>query len=102
MRAVAGFVAVLQDPHSLILEDRLIESGVGDGRIVVAHRNSSVASHMGLQYHMGSRYHDGVMTPYESTGRIAQKSRTRLALVNVTRELLAAGLTPKVEDAAER
>ena len=40
--------------------------------------------------------------PYESTGRTAQKSRTRLALVTATRDLLAAGLTPKVEDAAER
>jgi len=57
---------------------------------------------MGLQYHMGSRYHERVMTPYESTGRTAQKSRTREALVTATRELLAAGLTPKVEDAAER
>jgi len=51
---------------------------------------------------MGLRYHDGVATPYESTGRTAQKSRTRLALVTATRDLLAAGLTPKVEDAAER
>ncbi|MEU8658729.1 TetR/AcrR family transcriptional regulator [Actinoplanes philippinensis] len=40
--------------------------------------------------------------PYESTGRTAQKSRTREALVTATRELLAAGQTPKVEDAAER
>lgn len=40
--------------------------------------------------------------PYESTGRTAQKSRTRVALVAATRELLADGLTPKVEDAAER
>jgi AcrR family transcriptional regulator len=39
--------------------------------------------------------------PYESTGRTAQKSRTRTALVAATRELLAAGHTPKVEDAAE-
>jgi AcrR family transcriptional regulator len=51
---------------------------------------------------MGSRYHDGVTTSYESTGRSAQKSRTRQTLVTATRELLAAGLTPKVEDAAER
>jgi AcrR family transcriptional regulator len=51
---------------------------------------------------MGLRYHDGVAMPYESTGRTAQKSRTRLALVAATRDLLAAGLTPKVEDAAER
>jgi AcrR family transcriptional regulator len=40
--------------------------------------------------------------PYESTGRTAQKSRTRQVLVTATRELLAAGGTPKVEDAAER
>ena len=51
---------------------------------------------------MGLRYHNRVATPYESTGRTAQKSRTRLALVAATRDLLAAGLTPKVEDAAER
>lgn len=51
---------------------------------------------------MEPRYHDEVATPYESTGRAAQKSRTRLALVAAGRELLAAGLTPKVEDAAER
>ncbi|MEV0716495.1 helix-turn-helix domain-containing protein [Asanoa sp. NPDC050611] len=40
--------------------------------------------------------------PYESIGRTAQKSRTRGALVAAARELLAAGLTPKVEDAAHR
>jgi AcrR family transcriptional regulator len=50
----------------------------------------------------GLPYHDGVTTPYEMTGRSGQKSRTRLALVTATRELLAAGLTPKVEDAASR
>lgn len=41
-------------------------------------------------------------TPYESTGRTAQKSRTRNALVAATQDLLAAGHTPKVEDAAQR
>jgi AcrR family transcriptional regulator len=51
---------------------------------------------------MGLRYHDDVATPYESTGRTAQKSRTRHALVAATQDLLAAGHTPKVEDAAER
>jgi AcrR family transcriptional regulator len=40
--------------------------------------------------------------PYESTGRTAQKTRTRDALVTATRELLADGRTPQVEDAAER
>ena len=40
--------------------------------------------------------------PYEATGRRQQKSRTRQALVEATRGLLAEGLTPRVEDAAER
>jgi AcrR family transcriptional regulator len=40
--------------------------------------------------------------PYEASGRTQQKSRTRQALVEATRELLAQGLTPRVEDAAER
>jgi len=40
--------------------------------------------------------------PYEATGRSQQKSRTRQALVEATRRLLAEGLTPRVEDAAER
>jgi AcrR family transcriptional regulator len=51
---------------------------------------------------MGARYHDCVTEPYESTGRTAQKSRTRLALVEAARELLADGQTPKIEDAAKR
>ena len=51
---------------------------------------------------MEARYHDGVTESYESTGRTAQKSRTRLALVGAARELLEAGRTPKIEDAAER
>ncbi|MBD0330541.1 MAG: TetR family transcriptional regulator [Thermoleophilia bacterium] len=38
--------------------------------------------------------------PYERTGRTAQKARTRNALVAATRELLAAGVTPTVEQAA--
>lgn len=40
--------------------------------------------------------------PYEATGRTGQKSRTRQSLVEATRELLAQGSTPQVEDAAER
>jgi AcrR family transcriptional regulator len=39
---------------------------------------------------------------YEATGRTGQRSRTRQALVEATRELLAEGLAPRVEDAAER
>jgi AcrR family transcriptional regulator len=38
--------------------------------------------------------------PYEQTGRRNQKARTRDALVAATRELLGAGLTPTVEEAA--
>jgi AcrR family transcriptional regulator len=40
--------------------------------------------------------------PYEATGRTQQKSRTREALVDAARDLLAAGMTPRVEDAAAR
>lgn len=39
-------------------------------------------------------------TSYESGGRSAQKARTRAALVAAARELVAAGATPSVEDAA--
>jgi len=40
-------------------------------------------------------------TGYEHSGRSAQKGRTRAALVAAARDLVAAGLTPTVEDAAE-
>ena len=40
--------------------------------------------------------------PYELTGRTRQKVRTRLALLAATRELLAEGVTPTVEQAADR
>ena len=39
-------------------------------------------------------------TPYETGGRSAQKARTRGALVAAARDLVAAGVTPTVEDAA--
>jgi AcrR family transcriptional regulator len=42
-----------------------------------------------------------VAVPYEASGRTQQKSRTRQALVAATRQLLAQGSTPQVEDAAE-
>lgn len=38
--------------------------------------------------------------PYESTGRSSQKARTKKALVDATRALLARGVSPRVEDAA--
>jgi AcrR family transcriptional regulator len=40
--------------------------------------------------------------PYESTGRTRQKARTRAAMVAATRAFLADGVTPTVEQAAER
>ena len=40
-------------------------------------------------------------TAYEQGGRSAQKARTRAALVAAARDLVAAGTTPTVEDAAE-
>lgn len=39
-------------------------------------------------------------TPYELNGRSAQKTRTRAALVAAARDLIAAGVTPTIEDAA--
>lgn len=39
--------------------------------------------------------------PYEATGRTNQKARTRQALIEAARRLLADGQTPQVEDAAE-
>jgi len=39
--------------------------------------------------------------PYERTGRTTQKARTRAALTDAARTLLAAGGSPSVEDAAE-
>ncbi len=41
-----------------------------------------------------------VATPYEATGRTAQKARTRDALVAAARDLLSRGSTPQVHDAA--
>lgn len=43
-----------------------------------------------------------VSTPYEAIGRSRQKQRTRQALVHAARELVADGLDPSVEQAAER
>jgi AcrR family transcriptional regulator len=40
--------------------------------------------------------------PYEATGRTHQKARTRAALVAATRELLSEGITPTVEQSADR
>src|SRR6266852_1892583 len=43
-----------------------------------------------------------VMTvPYERTGRVNQKARTREALIAATREILSQGATPTMEGAAE-
>lgn len=44
----------------------------------------------------------GMSIPYERFGRTRQKSRTREALITTTRELIAEGITPTVEDAAAR
>ena len=44
----------------------------------------------------------GMSIPYESVGRTHQKARTRAALLAATRDLLAEGLSPTVEQAADR
>jgi AcrR family transcriptional regulator len=42
----------------------------------------------------------GMSIPYEATGRTGQKARTRGALIEAARELLAQGRSPTVEQAA--
>jgi AcrR family transcriptional regulator len=49
---------------------------------------------------MGCEYHDGMVVPYEASGRASQKARTRQALVEATRRLMADGIAPTVEQAA--
>lgn len=44
----------------------------------------------------------GSLVPYERSGRSRQKGRTRAALVAAGRELLDEGVTPTVEQAADR
>jgi AcrR family transcriptional regulator len=43
-----------------------------------------------------------IQVPYEQSGRRQQKARTREALLEATRDLLASGVAPTVEDAAAR
>ena len=43
----------------------------------------------------------GMSIPYETTGRLQQKARTRQALIDATRALLADGVSPSVEQAAD-
>jgi AcrR family transcriptional regulator len=50
---------------------------------------------------MGREYHNGMQVPYEATGRTRQKARTRTALIDGARGLLASGVTPTVEQAAD-
>ncbi|MEA2389013.1 MAG: hypothetical protein QOG41_1786 [Thermoleophilaceae bacterium] len=40
--------------------------------------------------------------PYDQSGRVQQKARTRAALLAAARELLAEGVSPSVEQAADR
>ena len=44
----------------------------------------------------------GMSIPYEQTGRTHQKARTRAALLDATRALLTEGVSPTVEQAADR
>jgi AcrR family transcriptional regulator len=44
----------------------------------------------------------GMSIPYEATGRTSQKARTRDAILDAARDLIAAGATPTVEQAAAR
>ena len=43
----------------------------------------------------------GMSTPYETSGRVEQKGRTRTALVVAAREMVSRGLAPTVAEAAD-
>lgn len=43
----------------------------------------------------------GMAVPYELTGRVSQKTRTREALIQAARRLLATGVSPTMEAAAD-
>jgi AcrR family transcriptional regulator len=43
----------------------------------------------------------GMSIPYEASGRVEQKSRTRTALVVAAREMVARGMAPSVAEAAD-
>lgn len=43
----------------------------------------------------------GMSIPYEASGRVEQKSRTRSALVSAAREMVSRGLAPSVAEAAD-
>jgi AcrR family transcriptional regulator len=43
----------------------------------------------------------GMAVPYELTGRVNQKARTRDALIEAARRLLASGVSPTMEGAAD-
>jgi AcrR family transcriptional regulator len=49
---------------------------------------------------MGLLYYNGIIVPYQQTGRVRQKARTLEALIDATRTLLASGVTPTIEEAA--
>jgi AcrR family transcriptional regulator len=50
--------------------------------------------------HDATLYHEVMATSYEASGRVNQKRRTRDALVAAARDLVAAGTTPTVDQAA--
>ena len=50
---------------------------------------------------MGLEYHNSMTVPLQEKGRVRQKARTRDALIAATRQLLRAGVTPSVEQAAD-
>jgi AcrR family transcriptional regulator len=49
---------------------------------------------------MGFMYYNGIIVPYQQTGRVRQKTRTLEALIDATRAVLATGVTPTIEEAA--
>ena len=83
-------------------EERPLVAFAGARMIGTRRHGRTTSPFMGLKSHDETTVPSSVMsTRYELNGRIAQKRRTRDALVAAARDLVAQGLTPTVEAAAE-
>src|SRR5690349_14478989 len=100
MRQVTGLVPVLQHANPIVLEDHFVVLGIGDCGILTIHGAHLRITLRGTPVPWDDSTIMKMAVPYEATGRTQQKSRTRQALVDAARRLLADGLTPRVEDAA--
>src|SRR3954452_7447891 len=73
--------------------DRLVGSGEPE-RLALSRSDLSISGISHAHSYMVFRYRKGMAVPYQETGRVQQKARTRNALIAAVRTLLASGVTP--------